>query len=160
MMMLNGLHQIWIVLRCHGGLSVKAQYMCPSHSLTWILDLMDPLTVVTQTSLSFCLSLYMSHLLFPLCIISFCVNDLVCYCEPFNLASTKGFLVFSLLTPLDSLKTFMECCFDSWQLSKTRPGEKEMGQICSKELQLYLNCGYYGFMARWATRAMNHQLLF
>lgn len=41
MMLLNNLLQIWIVLRCHGGPSVKAQCMCPSLSLTWTLDRMD-----------------------------------------------------------------------------------------------------------------------
>lgn len=55
MMMLNGLHQIWIALQCHGGPSVKARCMCPSRLLTWTLDLMDLSTVVIQSN---CLSVY------------------------------------------------------------------------------------------------------
>lgn len=53
MMILNRLHQIWIVSQWHGGRSVKARCTYPSHSLTWTLGLTDPSTVVRTNKLFF-----------------------------------------------------------------------------------------------------------
>ena len=98
--------QIWIVSRPPGGRSVKAQYMSPSHSLTWTSDPTDPSTVVTPTNFFLYLFRFITftHVLFVfICMIS---SMFVSVCHLF------------ILRMQERLKQRVcSLYFDIWQLS-------------------------------------------